>query len=97
MAFKLSTEELLLFAIMFALSIVFTLLSMGQKEIHFKLFAAVSWFVFGIVHFIVGDKTSGLTLGLASLWSGLGLLFTVWSVSDFFRQKKEKLWSFEDD
>ncbi len=80
----------------FAVTILFTLISIGShKEIHFKWLAAVCWFVFAIVHFIVGDKTSALTYALAFLWMGLGLVFTVWGISSFFEVKKDKVWKFE--
>jgi hypothetical protein len=81
---------------MFALSLIFTMLAVNdRKELPFKWIAAMLWFIFSVVHFIVGEATV-LTYALCTLWMGFGLIFTFLGISSFFEIKKEKIWSFKD-
>lgn len=90
------TEEIIYVAIMFSVTMVFTLVSLSnQKEVHFKWFAAICWFIFSVVTFLAGSKDLVYALGLGLLWLGIGLVFTVWGFSSFFEAKKEKRGDFD--
>lgn len=94
----MTTLEIVATGLVFAVALIFTLISLShEKEVHFKLFAGIVWFVFAFVYFVMGDKTvdASMTYAISFLWLGLGFIFTVWGISTFFDIKKEKIWKFD--
>jgi dipeptide/tripeptide permease len=96
----MATFDLMTLIITFAVTLIFTLIAVNNREkgeYHYKLFAAVCWFIFSVVFFIVGQDGGGLAVyALTFLWMGLGLLFTVMGIQDFFNMKKDKIWGFDE-
>ncbi len=89
--------ELLTYGVVFSLTLVFTMISLREpKEVNFKGLASICWFIFALVHFIVGDKDTALTYTLSILWLGIGLIFAVWGISTYFKLKHDRIFGFEE-
>lgn len=99
----MASIELIEYIIAFALAIIFTIFainkesSKGQGAIFYTLLASLFWFIFAFSHFIISHSLSGLlTSQLAWMAFGLGFIFLVSAVQDFFNEKKQRIWGFED-
>lgn len=88
--------EIVYYGIVFSVTLIFSMMAIAFKkeEVHFKFIAGVCWFILAIVHFLVGDITSVLTYAIAVFWMGLGFLFTILGIQDFFNMKRDKIWGF---
>lgn len=84
----------------FGLSIIFSLIAITNKEkseYHYKLLSAICWFIFAVVFFVTGQAGSALVVyPITVLWLGLGLLFTIIGIQDFFNMKRDKIWGFNE-
>lgn len=79
------------YMIMMAITLLFTVLALAYDENKLLgLLAALSWFLSALGHFSMGDKTSALTWGLAWLFVGIGLLFTIETIIKTARLLREK-------
>jgi len=66
------------YMILMAITLLFTLLALLFHESKtLSLIAGVSWLVSAVGHFSIGDQTSPLTISLALLFLGFGILFVL--------------------
>lgn len=86
-----------MYGLVFAVTLVFTMVSLNKdKEVYFKWFAGICWFVLALVNFISNAATGFLTIPVSFLWLGIGLVFSVWGIEGFFHTKKDKRMSFDE-
>lgn len=99
----MASVEIIEWIIVLCLAQIFTIISIGKEadkskgEIHYKLIAGLLWFFWGFSNFIVSHSLDGLlTNPLTWLGFGLGFIFVVMAIGDFFEMKRQKIWGFED-
>jgi len=92
-------SETIGYVTIFALTIVFTAFSFVIQDniwrILLKAIAGLFWMIFGIVLF-VSVGTSGFLSVMSLPFVIIGLIFWIILIYDFFAEKKEKPFRFED-
>lgn len=90
-------SETIQYTIMFGLSVIFSILSfaLDENRIIMKIIAGLCWNIFAILQWVMTSPPTNLVYAFSFLFFGFGFVFWASTVQDWFRQKKEAIWSFE--
>jgi len=82
----------------FGLTVIFTVFALTMKEnkIFLKLTAALAWMVMALLQFVVGNTITVLSLALPPLFAVFGILFIISTIKDWYGEKHDRIWKFED-
>ena len=94
----MTTVELVVYLLMFALSIIWSILAAeNSKElmgIIYALLSFVSWMVLATIHFVIAWDTSVMVV--AVMYSGLSLMFFIltitWGIRNTLNANQSKEW-----
>lgn len=95
----MATLEIIMYVIVFGVTILFSLIAIDhpKEEVHYKFIAALCWFIFSLVHFILTLSLGTLAYAITILWLGFGLVFTFMGIQEFFSMKRDKILGFGEE
>lgn len=84
-------SETVQYIVLFAITVIFSVfaLTLDTYRLILKILAGFCWFILALLQFIVGDITSGFTMGIAFFFMGIGIIFLFSTIQEFFEQRKK--------
>lgn len=85
----MALSETIYFAIMFALSVIFTVFSMvmDDAKVLLKIIAGLCWIFLGLLVWVV-DPAGALTFPFSLFFWSLGFVFWLSTFKDYYSEKK---------
>jgi hypothetical protein len=83
-------DPVIQYVFLIGITLLFSILAVNRDSITFHALAAFTWFATSLGHMMIGQQTSPLTIALAFLYLGIGLIFTISTLDKTLAFLKEK-------
>jgi CHASE2 domain-containing sensor protein len=96
MAISIDTTYLVLLIVTLAFTILALSKEDKQARMPIEIISVICWFVSGLIQFIGGGLNDLVSIGLTSLYIGIGIIMTLFIIKDASELKEERVYSFRE-